>query len=116
MRATAKTSRSRPTRSSRSTSAPEGSGWAVGGWSGQADDAGRGTTAKGSGQTIRENVQTAGIYSYAPGGAPQGPPGDGRRAGLAAAPAWRRSPSPGTPSARTRAPSSPTRGSRPTAT
>jgi hypothetical protein len=52
-----------------------GAGWAVGGWSGQADDAGRGTTAKGSGQTIRENVQTAGIYSYSPGGAPQGPPG-----------------------------------------
>jgi hypothetical protein len=52
-----------------------GSGWAVGGWSGEADDAGRGTTAKGSGQTIRENVQTAGIYSYAPAGDPQGPPG-----------------------------------------
>ncbi|HEY3759612.1 MAG TPA: hypothetical protein VGL37_07600 [Solirubrobacteraceae bacterium] len=53
----------------------EGAGWAVGGWSGEADDAGRGTTANGSGQTIRENVQTAGIYSYAPGGNPQGPPG-----------------------------------------
>jgi hypothetical protein len=53
----------------------EGSGWAVGGWSGEADDAGRGTTANGSGQTIRENVQTAGIYSYAPAGDPQDPPG-----------------------------------------
>jgi hypothetical protein len=53
----------------------DGSGWAVGGWSGEADDAGRGTTAKGSGQTIRENVQTAGIYNYSPGGGPQGPPG-----------------------------------------
>jgi hypothetical protein len=53
----------------------EGSGWAVGGWSGEADDAGRGTTANGSGQTIRENVQTAGIYSYAPQGNPPGPPG-----------------------------------------
>jgi hypothetical protein len=53
----------------------EGAGWAVGGWSGEADDAGRGTTANGSGQTIRENVQTAGIYDYAPGGNPQGPPG-----------------------------------------
>jgi hypothetical protein len=53
----------------------EGAGWAVGGWSGEADAAGRGTTANGSGQTIRENVQTAGIYSYAPGGNPQGPPG-----------------------------------------
>ena len=52
-----------------------GSGWAVGGWSGEADDAGRGTTAKGSGQTIRENVQTAGIYSYVPAGGPPGPPG-----------------------------------------
>jgi hypothetical protein len=53
----------------------EGTGWAVGGWSGEADDAGRGTTAKGSGQSIRENVQTAGIYNYAPAGNPQGPPG-----------------------------------------
>jgi hypothetical protein len=53
----------------------EGAGWAVGGWSGEADDAGRGTTSKGSGQTIRENVQTAGIYRYAPGGGAQGPPG-----------------------------------------
>ena len=54
----------------------EGSGWAVGGWSGEADDAGRGTEVSGgSGQTIRENVQTAGIYSYAPAGNPQGPPG-----------------------------------------
>ena len=49
----------------------KGSGWAVGGWSGEADDAGRGTEVSGgSGQTIRENVQTAGIYSYAPGGSP----------------------------------------------
>jgi hypothetical protein len=54
----------------------EGAGWAVGGWSGEADDAGRGTEVSGgSGQTIRENVQTAGIYSYAPAGDPQGPPG-----------------------------------------
>jgi hypothetical protein len=53
----------------------DGAGWAVGGWSGEADDSGRGTTAKGSGQTIRENVETAGIYSYAPQGGPQGPPG-----------------------------------------
>ena len=54
----------------------EGSGWAVGGWSGHADDAGRGTDASGSaGQAVRENVQTAGIYSYAPAGNPPGPPG-----------------------------------------
>ncbi len=53
----------------------EGAGWAVGGWSGHADDAGRGTDASGSGQAIREDVQTAGIYRYAPGGGAQGPPG-----------------------------------------
>jgi hypothetical protein len=53
-----------------------GSGWAVGGWSGEADDAGRGTDASGnSGQAVRENVQTAGIYSYAPGGNAPAPPG-----------------------------------------
>jgi hypothetical protein len=53
---------------------PDGSGWAVGGWSGHADAAGRGTDNGGSGQTVRENVQTAGIYRYAPGGGAQGPP------------------------------------------
>jgi hypothetical protein len=53
-----------------------GSGWALGGWSGEADDAGRGTTSKGSGQTIRENVQTAGVYSYAPEGNPPAPTGE----------------------------------------
>jgi hypothetical protein len=53
---------------------PDGSGWVVGGWSGHADDAGRGTDNGGSGQTVRENVQTAGIYRYAPGGGAQGPP------------------------------------------
>jgi hypothetical protein len=53
---------------------PDGSGWAVGGWSGHADDAGRGTDNGGSGQAVRENVQTAGIYRYAPGGGAQGPP------------------------------------------
>jgi len=53
---------------------PEGTGWAVGGWSGHADDAGRGTDASGTGQAVRENVQTAGIYRYAPGGGAQGPP------------------------------------------
>jgi hypothetical protein len=52
-----------------------GSGWAVGGWSGEADDAGRGTDASGNaGQAVRENVQTAGIYSYASGGGAPGPP------------------------------------------
>jgi hypothetical protein len=52
----------------------DGSGWAVGGWSGHADDAGRGTDASGSGQAVREDVQTAGIYRYAPAGSPAGPP------------------------------------------
>ena len=54
-----------------------GAGWALGGWSGEADDTGRGTNASGgSGQAIRENVQTAGVYSYAPEGNPPGPSGE----------------------------------------
>ncbi len=54
-----------------------GAGWALGGWSGEADDAGRGSGASGgSGQTIRENVQTAGVYSYAPEGNPPAPTGE----------------------------------------
>ncbi len=56
--------------------ASTGAGWALGGWSGEADDAGRGTTANGSGGTIRENVQTAGVYSYASEGNPPGPSGE----------------------------------------
>jgi hypothetical protein len=56
---------------------PSGSGWAVGGWSGEADAADRGSSAAGgSGQQVRENVQTAGIYSFSPAGNPQGPPGE----------------------------------------
>jgi hypothetical protein len=54
---------------------PEGSGWALGGWSGNADNAGRGTDEAGqAGAAVREHVQTAGIYRYAPAGAPPGPP------------------------------------------
>jgi hypothetical protein len=53
-----------------------GSGWAVGGWSGEADDAGRGSDANGSGTAVRKAVQTAGIYSYAPAGNPPGPSGE----------------------------------------
>ncbi len=53
----------------------DGSGWAVGGWSGEADDAGRGTTSNSGGQGVRESVQTAGIYRYAPAGGAPGPPG-----------------------------------------
>jgi hypothetical protein len=56
--------------------ATNGTGWAVGGWSGEADDSGRGSDASGSGQAVRENVQTAGIYSFAPEGNPPGPPGE----------------------------------------
>ncbi|MFZ1154828.1 MAG: hypothetical protein WAN93_07990, partial [Solirubrobacteraceae bacterium] len=53
-----------------------GAGWALGGWSGHADDAGRGSDASGSGQAVRAEVQTAGIYSYAADGNPPGPPGE----------------------------------------
>jgi hypothetical protein len=53
---------------------PDGNGWALGGWSGHADDAGRGTDAGGAGQSVREAVETAGIYRYAPGGGAQAPP------------------------------------------
>jgi hypothetical protein len=53
-----------------------GAGWALGGWSGEADNAGRGTTAKGNGQLIRENVQTSGVYSFAPEGNPPTPSGE----------------------------------------
>jgi hypothetical protein len=55
---------------------PSGSGWALGGWSGHADDAGRGSDASGAGQAVRSEVQTAGIYSYAPAGNPPAPPGE----------------------------------------
>ena len=52
-----------------------GSGWALGGWSGGADDAGRGSGASGgSGQAVRENVQTAGVYSYSAAGNPPARP------------------------------------------
>ena len=57
---------------------PEGAGWAVGGWSGYADNAGRGTDATGGGQTVRESVETAGVYRYAPAGSPPGPPAAAR--------------------------------------
>jgi hypothetical protein len=56
---------------------PSGAGWALGGWSGEADDAGRGSDASGgSGQAVRENVQTAGVYSYASAGNPPAPTGE----------------------------------------
>jgi hypothetical protein len=53
-----------------------GDGWAVGGWSGEPDDAGRGSGASGPGAAVRARVQTAAIQRYAPGGAPDPPPGE----------------------------------------
>ncbi len=42
-----------------------GNGWAIGGWSGEADAAGRGSSARnGGGRAIRSRVRTAGIYRY----------------------------------------------------
>jgi hypothetical protein len=42
-----------------------GNGWAVGGWSGDADSAGRGSSARNTaGRAIRARVRTAGIYRY----------------------------------------------------
>jgi len=42
-----------------------GEGWAVGGWSGDADSAGRGTSARnGAAQAIRARVRTAAIFRY----------------------------------------------------
>ena len=47
----------------------DGNGWAVGGWSGQADESGRGSSAAGSGgQQVRDRVSTSGIYRYQPSG------------------------------------------------
>lgn len=54
-----------------------GNGWAVGGWSGDADSAGRGTSAKGSGRAVRERVRTAAVFRYGSGGA--APPSAGAR-------------------------------------
>lgn len=47
-----------------------GNGWAVGGWSGDADSAGRGTSARnGGGRAIRERVRTGAVFRYGAGGA-----------------------------------------------
>lgn len=49
---------------------PAGDGWAVGGWSGDADSAGRGSSARnGGGRAIRERVRTAAVFRYGAGGA-----------------------------------------------
>ena len=50
-----------------------GNGWAVGGWSGEADSAGRGSSARnGIGRSTRDRVRTAAILRY--GGAPAAAP------------------------------------------
>jgi hypothetical protein len=50
-----------------------GRGWAVGGWSGEADPAGRGSAGTGGdGKAARERVETAGVYRYGDSAAPPG--------------------------------------------
>ncbi len=45
-----------------------GNGWAVGGWSGDTDSAGRGSSARnGGGHAIRERVRTAAVFRYGDG-------------------------------------------------
>jgi hypothetical protein len=45
-----------------------GNGWAVGGWSGDSDSAGRGSSAhNGTGRAIRERVRTAAAFRYGAG-------------------------------------------------
>ncbi|HEX8689301.1 MAG TPA: hypothetical protein VF729_03570, partial [Solirubrobacterales bacterium] len=56
-----------------------GNGWAVGGWSGDADAAGRGSSARnGGGRAIRERVRTAAVFRYGSGA--ELPPAAGRQA------------------------------------
>ena len=54
-----------------------GNGWAVGGWSGDADSVGRGSSTRG-GRPIRERVRTAAVYRYGDGAPP--PPAARRQA------------------------------------
>jgi len=56
-----------------------GNGWAVGGWSGEADAAGRGSSGRNdTGRSIRERVRTAAVFRYGSGaGTP--PPAAGRQ-------------------------------------
>ena len=52
---------------------PSGRGWAVGGWSGEADPAGRGSSGSGGdGKIVRQRVETAGVYRYGDSAAPPG--------------------------------------------
>lgn len=49
----------------------DGRGWAVGGWTGQADSAGRGVSGSGgSARSVRARVQTAAVLRYAVQGEP----------------------------------------------
>jgi hypothetical protein len=51
-----------------------GNGWAVGGWSGESDSAGRGSSARnGGGRAIRARVRTAAVFRYGTGAV--APPG-----------------------------------------
>jgi hypothetical protein len=51
-----------------------GAGWAVGGWSGDSDSAGRGSSARnGAGRALRERVRTAAIFRYGGAAAAPGP-------------------------------------------
>lgn len=50
---------------------PSGEGWAVGGWSGNGDAAGRGSSARGgAGSALRARVRTAAIARFGPGASP----------------------------------------------
>jgi hypothetical protein len=52
---------------------PSGRGWAVGGWSGEADPAGRGSSGSGAdSKSARQRVQTTGVYRYGDSAAPPG--------------------------------------------
>ncbi|MDO8185023.1 hypothetical protein Q5424_20860 [Conexibacter sp. JD483] len=54
-----------------------GDGWAVGGWSGYSDNAGRGTSASGIGATVRDRTQTVAIERYSRDGTPAAAPSSG---------------------------------------
>ena len=72
---TARPARSSRTRSARCSSTRAGEGWALGGWSGESDAAGRGNgNRSGQGRTDRARVQTAAVLRYATGPQPAQPP------------------------------------------
>ena len=95
---------------------PSGVGWALGGWSGHADNAGRGSDASGSGQAVRAEGQTAGIYSYAPAGNPRVRRVSWTASDCVAESAWLPSPSAATPSAVEQCAAQADQGLAPTAT